>query len=229
LLFEISFLFLLLGRRLRYVAALLGLGFHSMTEMVMNIQFESLRNCYVIFVSWGRIGKRLRALTGLRRAAGNPRISPEPRVAATAALGGLLVAGNIWAGATRAVDGWPLACYPPFEGLAEDYLRTLHIQATMADGSERSIEADDYRDTFGNRWNNLLQRILQLRDPQQRNRQLELVWNVLAQESAWARNARRVRFVSTRTFVDPSRWGEAPDDPQVLLDIPIDPGREGPR
>ncbi len=227
MLFEISFLFLLLGRRLRYAAAILGLGFHGMTGWVMNIHFESLRNCYVIFAPWGQIAERI-APFGRHKLAALPQLHiPEARAAAVIAIGAMLVMGSAAAGARRIVDGWPFACYPPFDGLANDHLRTLQIQATLADGSVRIIQADDYRDTFGNRWNNLLQRILENRDRQRRDRQLSAVWGVLAGGAPWGAEARRVRFVTARTYVDPSRWRERPDDPMVLLDVPIHPARAG--
>ena len=187
----------------------------------MNIRFESLRNCYVVFVPWSRLVSRFAEWTGWKRAApGVLHPASQARPLATAALGGLLVAGNLWAGATRAVEAWPLACYPPFDGLSQDHLRTLRIHVTMADGSERTLAADDYRDTFGNRWNNLMQRILNNRDEAKRAKQLTLVWNVLAHNAKWVLDARQVRFVSSRVFVDPARW-KAPDDIRVLLETPV--------
>jgi hypothetical protein len=312
LFFELSFLFLLLFRATRRWAPLSGFGFHWMTSVTLNIQFETLRNCYVLFVDWRRlfgwIGRKLfpeelsisfpsslvyrrtvavlrafdmldriqwterkgsaedpiypaigvigeRKLTGFSlhllaaarmplvwpflpflylifhtstRAVSNNAVVPLTRAnahgrrsVAVVVMGSLLLIANIWAGTIRAMDGWPFACYPPFDGLSEPSYRTLQIWVSFDNGPERLIVPDDYRRTFGNRWSNLLQRILATRDENDRDRRLRLVWKVLAgQESGFAQIT-RVRFVSVRSFVNPDQWKQAPDDPQLLLDAQI--------
>lgn len=218
LLFELSFLFLLLGKRTRILAGFLGVGFHIMTYMILNIEFETLRNCYVVFVDWGRIRQWLR-----KRYAQPMKIPlsrPAP-VMATAVAGTFLVAGNVWAGAMRAMDGWPLSCYPPFDGLSQPYYRTLRIQLTMKDGSQRVIVADEYRTVYRNRWNNLLQRILQERDEKQRLRKLALVWSVVSATDPTMGEVRHLRFYEVRSFVAPSHWHEEPDDPQTLWECDL--------
>ena len=134
----------------------------------------------------------------------------------------MLIAGNIWAGAIRAMEGWPLACYPPFDGLSEPSYRTMRIVVTLNDGSSRTIVADDYRTTFRNRWNNLLQQILNNRNETQRRRQLTLVWQVLATQQDWVARAQKVQFITVRSFVDPSLWKQEPDDEQLLYEAPVE-------
>jgi hypothetical protein len=312
MLFELSFFFLLLFRRTRRWAPLSGFGFHWMTSVTLNIQFETLRNCYVVFVDWSRlfgwIGRKLfpedlaiffppspeyrrtvavlrgfdvlgriqwterqgsvpdlsYPATGVIRdrkrkgfalhrlaaarmpllwpalpflylisyplARGGSAMAPVSatqtnsyggRPTAVIVIGSLLLIASIWAGAIRAMDGWPFACYPPFDGLSEPSYRTLQIWATFDDGQERLIVPDDYRRTFGNRWSNLLQRILATRDESDRDRRLSLVWKVLARQESVFAQITRVRFVSVRSFVNPNQWKQAPDDPQLLLDAQI--------
>jgi hypothetical protein len=49
----------------------------------------------------------------------------------------------------------------------------------VAEGKRTPGHPDDYRDVFGNRWNNLLQRILQSRSEEEKKMKLGLVWQVL--------------------------------------------------
>ncbi len=216
ILFELSFLFLLLGRRTRLLAGAMGLSFHMMTYLTLNIEFETLRNCYVVFVDWGRL---------LRRRAAPAMASPPGwrPLTATAVAGTLLVVGNLWAGATRAMDGWPLACYPPFDGLSETYSRALRMEVTTSSGEHRVIVPDEYRTVFRNRWNNLLQRIISSRNQQERRDKLQLVWQVLARTDPAMADVRHVRFYTVRSFVDPSHWRDEPDDPQFLYEADIAP------
>jgi predicted DCC family thiol-disulfide oxidoreductase YuxK len=57
--FEISFVFLLFSRRLRFLAPLGGIIFHTMTEVFMRISFSSLVRCYVVFFDWHAIFRRM--------------------------------------------------------------------------------------------------------------------------------------------------------------------------
>ena len=230
MLFELSFLFLLLGRRTRWAAGAIGFGFHLATYLALNIPFASLRNCYVVFVDWRGL------LRWVRRVAAVPGASPpdaEPAPAAPAGRGGggllvlatgtLLIGGNLWAGATRAMDGWPLACYPPFDGLTEPHYRTVRLVVTLRDGRERVVDPDDYRTVLNTRWNTILQRILSIGTEQERARRLGVLWEVIERSEPWAAGAGRVRFYSVRRPVDPRRAGEAPDAPVLLYEATFEP------
>jgi hypothetical protein len=58
-LFELSFLFLVLVPRLRPLAVIAGLAFHASTGVVLNIWFMALVLCYTVFVDWGVLLGRL--------------------------------------------------------------------------------------------------------------------------------------------------------------------------
>ncbi len=64
LVFELAVLPLIVWRRTRLLAAALGIGFHTMNNVVMDIGFETLRWCYVVFFDWHRIGRWLRDRLG---------------------------------------------------------------------------------------------------------------------------------------------------------------------
>jgi predicted DCC family thiol-disulfide oxidoreductase YuxK len=57
--FEVGFVFAILVRRLRPIAALAGLAFHNAIGLLMAIPFGSLQVCYVIFIDWRAIGARI--------------------------------------------------------------------------------------------------------------------------------------------------------------------------
>ncbi len=100
----------------------MGFAFHLGSWVMMKISFATLRNCYVVFVDWHRIscwiGARLPWKTIRERAAASAApATPSPLPVATLVVGTLLVAGNIWAGALKQMDGWPLSCYPRFDGI----------------------------------------------------------------------------------------------------------------
>ena len=88
--FELSFVFLIFGRVTRYLAAAAGFTFHNLNQALMNMGFESLERCYVVFVDWD----------GLLRWAGG-RIFPEPM---TFTIGGGSRAQLGFVGVARAFD-----------------------------------------------------------------------------------------------------------------------------
>jgi predicted DCC family thiol-disulfide oxidoreductase YuxK len=55
MLFEVSFLFLILFPRLRLAAAFGGLAFHNILDRLMRIPFRPLQRCYVAFFDWDAI------------------------------------------------------------------------------------------------------------------------------------------------------------------------------
>ncbi|MBL8014470.1 MAG: DUF393 domain-containing protein [Candidatus Omnitrophica bacterium] len=54
IIFEISFLFMIFSRRLRYFAAAQGFLFHNFTNLLMRIDFYELQVCYAAFVNWAK-------------------------------------------------------------------------------------------------------------------------------------------------------------------------------
>jgi len=67
--FELGFVLAIFWRRSRALWAVLGLAFHNLTRLLMNISFMSLQAMYVMFVDW----QRLLAWLG-RKAYGKPMV-----------------------------------------------------------------------------------------------------------------------------------------------------------
>lgn len=59
IIFEIAFIFLLFSKRFRYLAVIGGLAFHNINNILMRIPFWNVQYCYVVFVNWHYIFKRI--------------------------------------------------------------------------------------------------------------------------------------------------------------------------
>lgn len=114
LLFELGFLPCMASRRGRLAAALMGLGFHGLTQHFMYIAFPSLWACYVVL--WD-----------------GPRRAPEQGAAgevkaALPVLGTCLVFAVALQGARGETQAWPFACYPSFSEPAPDTIADLVVE-----------------------------------------------------------------------------------------------------
>jgi hypothetical protein len=246
--FETSFIFLIFNRRTRILAGLAGVTFHTSLNVFMRHGFETLRNCYVIFVDWYRVLQRLSG-RGLRRkssggvamtapslavfhAPGAPLLSmqsvrqvfsvlAEKRVLAVSLVGGALVAANVWAGAMRMMDAWPIACYPLFDGLIGDSYTTLEIKMVADDGTERTLNPYDYRDTFRDRWTHLIGRILDVQNEDRKRALLRLVWDVMAREDPSLAQNRHIRFYEVRSWIRPDQWDRPPGEPELIYEVTL--------
>jgi hypothetical protein len=136
-------------------------------------------------------------------------------------VGGLLVVGNVWAGALAKMDGWPLACYPLFNGIVGESYETMQINIVRTDGSERLVVAEDYRDVLGERWNHLLGRILDNPDEEGKHAQLRAVWRLIAARDPTLAEGELVRFASVQTWLEPERWHEPPGRRRVIYEFPV--------
>ena len=258
--FEITMLPLVLWRRTRLLAAGLGIWFHLMTQLTMDIGFETLQRCYVVFFDWHRIANWVRrkvsgdpverhydpgrrsqcrgvaiarvfdvfgAVRWVPRKGTSTAATPTAPAAPSGAravlwVGALLLAANLSMGARRIQEGWPIACYPRFDGLTPDHYETLQIHVVAVDGSERTLLPSDYRDLFGNRWSLMMRRIVNNRDTEQRRAQLRSVWRVVVERDPSLAQAAALRFSMARVWTDPDRWDEAPVSGDILDEIPLE-------
>ncbi len=145
------------GRRVALAGALL---FHIGTDVIFHIRFTSLLWCWLAVLDVRLL------LAGILRALPALRVQPPKRVHPKR-LGvrrcGLLVlcAGVAWAGATRKVQGWPLACYPTFDLRPATVAQTLRVVAVTASGTQAEVAWRDAAASLGaNRTWVLGQRVL---------------------------------------------------------------------
>jgi hypothetical protein len=143
-LFELSFVLLVLTRRGRVAAAIVGLGFHLVSSVFLRIPFMSLWICYVVLIDWAAISARIERLGGAepeppengvsRRENGVPR-----RAVVCACLGLALLAGAVVQGGRNAVQAWPFACYPTFQWMVSAEIPDLLVEAVGDDGRPAAL------------------------------------------------------------------------------------------
>lgn len=143
-LFELSFVFLVLTRRGRIAAAIMGLGFHLASSVFLRIPFMSLWICYVALIDWAAISARITRLGGVEpelSANGVPRRGKGvPRSAvACACLGAALLTGAVVQGARNTIQAWPFACYPTFQWTVPAEMPDLLVEAVRDDGRPAAL------------------------------------------------------------------------------------------
>lgn len=157
---------------------------------------------------------------GWTPSAGIAGSTAPPRAAVLAA--GLLIAGNLYLGVSRNMNGWPVACYPLFDGIQSDSYRTLRLVVRDPDG-ERELVPDAYRKSFGNRWNVLLRRVLATKEADKQRRQFALIWDKMTQMDPTLSQVEWVRFFSVESSLRRELWSAPPTNPKVLFeaDLPL--------
>jgi hypothetical protein len=162
-LFELSFLWLILFRHLRPFAVLGGLVFHAGTATIMGINLP-LWPCYVAFFRWGRV----------------PATDPPGPGVAVQVIGWTFICAAVLAYPLR-VNGWPIAYYPTFAGYARP---TRDI--VVAEGLDPAVERRVMQRMEESRWYVILRRAATDRDPATRARTLRGIQTLLAREAPGA-------------------------------------------
>ena len=117
ILFEIGFPLAILFPFWRRIAALVGVGFHEMVRLTMQISFTSLEIMYASFIDWSSI---LGSSQG--RA---PIVEVIPRWK-DATCSFIVVA--MWVAGLSAYDGWPIAMYPHFASIEPRNIQSLEMR-----------------------------------------------------------------------------------------------------
>ena len=138
-LLELSFLPLVLFRKTRLVAVGAALVFHQLTAHLMGLRFPALWLCYVVFVDWERVARRL----GRTLAPRGPVPERSRRtIGVTAAVGAVLIAGATSFGALGISEAWPFACYPKFDRVARARLPALEVELAYRDGRTQIVPVE---------------------------------------------------------------------------------------
>lgn len=115
--FELGFVFLVFTRA-RPVAVALGVIFHMSTWATMGISFLTLVTLYGVFFDWTdcveRFGSAWRRLTGAASSVRQQAARPQRGGLVVVVLPLTLVVLVALAGASRELNGWPVASYPDF-------------------------------------------------------------------------------------------------------------------
>jgi hypothetical protein len=149
LVFELSFVFLLLFRRTRPAAALAGLAFHLASQAIFLIPFASLWLCYVALVDSRPLGWYL--TRGGRSTAATVPVPPATRSPAlpSVMVGALLLVGAIVQGVRGQTRAYPFAAYPTFDRAPPTDMPDLTMVTLDENGARAEIpharDASGYR------------------------------------------------------------------------------------
>lgn len=205
ILFELSFLPLVLHPRTRALAVVSALAFHAGTHVFMGIDFSVLWATYPMFVPWQALLDRLRDAPAAAPVP-VPARSSTPQLATALPL----FAGIVVAGATGSMQAYPFACYPTFQWMADDTMPALAIEIEHADGRREPLDRALFQEPGPRGWA-LSWRLAGVYGPFDRE----------AFEAWWADRAARaplrdrvqdavhVRASRVRVSIDPDRASEA--------------------
>jgi len=224
ILFELSFLFLILFRRTRKVAAFAGLFFHAMTCLFLRIPdliswqtflsqtFASLIACYVSFFDWSRIFYSLQDMRRVTASAPSYCISAKESklwLASTSFVAVVLLLGSITFGAIAKTNAWPFACYPTFTNKHETFKRYSIVLADDC-GHEKAIE-------IKGRW--VFYAPVKEGASEQNRRILKALFQIAPVQTKTGWTKQRL-YLETRP-TNPDRWGQV--DRQLMAESALTP------
>ena len=213
-LFELAFVVLIFSRAGRVLAASVGLVFHTLNILILNIVgFFAQMACYVLFVDWHALARRF----GLARAAAEESV-PRGRLALPAIVGSGLFLLVCVAGMERRLDAWPIAAYPMFALPARPYVAQITMEVVAASGAVRSARFEDRAGFSAARWQTCARVIRENRDAAQRERQWQALWELFRDPEDSGENAVRVRFVERVYPSAPERRHEPAVHEEILAE-----------
>jgi hypothetical protein len=136
------------------------------------------------------------------------------QLACIAVVGSLLLFGSVLGGATRHINGWPFACYPPFSLPVPDQIPSLSVIAVAPSGAEAAVR------NFGfpyHRYYGLSMNILAIENPLVRNDRLLLVWTRAVRLAPELRATTTVKFYVENLWIDPALWSRNPKNRKLLF------------
>jgi hypothetical protein len=222
ILFEISFVFLILFRRSRPLAVAGGLLFHFSTRIFLRISFTELVWCYVAFVDWYAIGDRLRrywrrddafALLPPDEVLNRPddKRSARRDSSGVAIVGSTLLVVNIICGFAD-IDTWPVSVYPQFEQIRREPVRqSLEFTVTRADGSVEQVQPR-LRTT-------ILRRIVELEDERERDARLSALMEMMEGDGLKLSAGDSLRVDEVTRSTRPDDWERPPRKRTLLLEF----------
>ena len=216
--FELSFIALVLFRRTRPLAALAGLGFHASMALILRIGFFTLQLSYVSLIDWRRLLERLGLLNArtFDPTSRGPARGPSPLPVAI--VGVVIIAPVLLLGFRGENNGWPFACYPRFSYPIFEPERD-RIEYEVTDASGRILEdttLDEVRRRFRTaRWIGLLRRTLLTEGPEL-ERRLTALYRLTGREPSPGDS---VRFYRTTYSTLPEAQEAPPIRRELLAEI----------
>ena len=209
--FELSFIPLVLHRRSRPIAAVAGLVFHNLSELLMGISFVWLQAMYVSFLPVGRWVSRF---LHRRPASARPPDSSARQTHLLDLSGGLLLTGNVIMGMLMIEQGWPIACFPTFARMGRPQATVLEFSAVSASGEITPIDAWPLIQALGTeRWMPMVRRA-------RREASVSALARWVASHTPEARNAAAIAVYHVTWSSDPDRRVHGPLSRELVAMVP---------
>lgn len=220
-LFEVSFIFFLFFRKIRYVAIIGGLLFHSLTNIFLKISFYGLQICYVIFFDWTFLYNWYSRyiLKNDLPSNSNSSIPIKQIPYAAVIVGSLLIVGNVYAGIGNNVNSWFFACYPTFQKvMRESSIPILSIQTAKDDGKFEEVHPDAMRKISGQyqyaRFLSLTYKIIEAKDESK----FRALWSQVKQSDPSLKDVIQVRIYQYVVSTIPEEKLNEPISQRVLFE-----------
>jgi predicted DCC family thiol-disulfide oxidoreductase YuxK len=179
-----------------------------------------------------KIGQRVYRRVADSRVCRLPRAAIQPVTArsqrlplsiyATIAVGGFLVAGNMFFGAMQVEAGWPLACYPRFNGLRGPTIDSLQVVALTPTGQRIPLSNEIIQSDFApEQFVAVVKRLLRTDDQAVLEQRFRALWSVWADEEPALRQASKVQFYKVNIALNPDQPQAAPLHSDLLMDLDL--------
>jgi hypothetical protein len=176
LVFELGWILFILSKRTRWISIVMGLGFHNLTRLIMNIPFWPLQMMYASFIPWQRLVDRFAPNSVAAPAPPSPGAAEREAqsVRRTTWVGGVVLALAALYGTAHLDTAWPFACYPPFDAYLGDRVHDLGAYYVDAAGHERAVPEEKLVASLGTaRLRTLRRTIVYERNTERRQKSLD--------------------------------------------------------
>lgn len=180
ILFEVSFIALVLHRKTRNWVAAGGLLFHNLAGLTMGIWFWSLQLAYATFVDWRKHLTNCLPLGVTEQPSSTETWPYQPRKTVMA-VGAILIWGNVVFATLGVGQGWPFALYPTFAEIKDDpFVRTMQVEKVGQD-STKSVDLSELKKRWGEvRFEYAVRSIARMRETEIQKKRLEALGGVIA-------------------------------------------------
>lgn len=178
------------------------------------------------------LGQRMYRRVADSRVCRVPQVAMQPITArgrgapltmyAIVAVGSFLVAGNLFFGAMQLEAGWPLACYPRFNGLRGPTIDTLQVVALTPTGQTIPLSKDIIQSDFApEQFIAVVKRLLRTNDQAVLAKRFRALWDVWVDEEPALQQATKVRFYKVNIALRPNQSQEPPLRSDFLMELDL--------
>lgn len=208
ILFEISFIFLILSPKLRKFAIVGGILFHLSTYVFMGVSFWYLLACYTSFIDFPKSfvaklqSKNVNNLNQL-----------------VIVVGSLLLIFNTICGIHK-IESWPFSNYPTFSFIQSPIKDSILITTINRNGSEKEVDVRQIIKKFDSaRWDMLLRRLAKINDKEKIQSLCKAIWELIVLETKNMPSINSIRFYKIKISIVPEEKYKNPIKKTLLYEL----------